>query len=197
MRNSKGVKGILIKKLGEVFISKVSLVQFNEAFLFLDCYNRTVKIVPYGLFEKNFDLDVLKSTDAGVIFYRWLSKKTGNIEKDFNKSRKLVRLFKDIVDEYDRTLVYNLSVSDIFVIPLVAFFTEYTSDKLPFTLPILDADVLNKTLDELRQYLSAIFFIDMISDTSEMEQVISIFINEDDNSLLQKLVNVGLELTAK
>lgn len=192
MRNSSGIKGILIKKLGSTIKAQVSLIQFNEAFLFLDSYNKVHKIMPYGLFEKNFELESIKRTDSGSIFYTWLNSKTGNIEKDFNKSRKLVRLFRDIVTEYDVDLVYNLAMSDIFSVSLVAFFTDYDCGSLPFAIQISDEESLSKTLIKIRQYLASIFFLDLLKDSQELEQVLDLFINGNQINLIEELIKEGV-----
>lgn len=192
MRNSSGIKGILIKKLGSTIKAQVSLIQFNEAFLFLDSYNKVHKIMPYGLFEKNFELESIKRTDSGSIFYTWLNSKTGNIEKDFNKSRKLVRLFRDIVTEYDVDLVYNLAMSDIFSVSLVAFFTDYDCGSLPFAIQISDEESLSKTLIKIRQYLASIFFLDLLKDSQELEQVLDLFINGNQINLVEELIKEGV-----
>lgn len=192
MKLSNGIKNVLIKKLSEALELKMSISDFNEAFLFLDKCNNVFKIVPYGIFENKENLEMLNKTDAGKVFYKWLNKNTCRIEKDFNKSRKLVRVFKDMVLAYGESLAFNLSVNSIFVTSLTSLFVDFDSNFNPFNLIVEDEERLNKSIHMLRQYMAAIMFINLVSDPLVIENLISLFINGKLETLIEDVIAMGV-----
>lgn len=187
---SPGLKNILIKKLTVELEEKMNLAEFNEVFLFLDRCNSILKIGTYGIFEKE-NLIALQDSTSGRIFNQWLDWKTGKIDKDFNKGRKLVRVFKNMVKEHKDVLAFNLGASNYFNISLTSLFVDYNESVLPFTFDVSDEDEFKKNLENLRDYLASIFFIDMVRDQMVIETIVSVFINEDVGNLIDTMVYQG------
>jgi hypothetical protein len=192
MKISNGIRGVLIKKLSEALIREMSLAHFNDAFLYLDKCNRALKIVPYGIFENEDYTEMLTKTDSGKIFEKWLGKTTGNIKTEFNKGRKLVRVFKELVDSNKDNFAFNLSVNSIFIVALTSLFVQEDNDLLEVFISSDDKEQLYKTVELLRNYLAAIFFIDMLTDHIVVENVISLFVNGDMDSLIDDVLKFGL-----
>lgn len=195
MKISDGIQNVLVKKLSEALRLDLSLAHFNEAFLYLDKCNSSLKIVPYGVFENEEYMKMLERTDAGVIFSLWLEKTTGNISTDFNKGRKLVRIFKDIVETNDKSLAYNLSANNLFTVSLTSLFLSSSEVITPIDYTPEDILRLDRTLQILRNYLASIFYIDLISDEEAVENLISLFINGDLKNLIDDVIKQGVYFT--
>jgi hypothetical protein len=192
MKLSLGIRDVLVKKLSESLATKLSDVDFNEAFLFLDRCDKMYKILPYGLFENSEYLEKLTETNAGIVFGKWLDKTTRKISTPFNKGRKLVRQFKEIETNYQDSLAFNLSATDIFVVSLTSLFVGYAPTALPFKFPTVDEESVNRTLDILREYLAVIFFIDMVDDDLLIEGIVRLFVNGELDSLIRETMELGL-----
>jgi hypothetical protein len=191
MKLSSGIKNVLVKKLSDALMLKMNPESFNEVFIFLDRCDGVLKAVPYGIFENEDNLENLKQTDAGIVFGKWLNKTTCNIEIDFNKSRKLVRQFKSMVSTHQDSLAFNLSANNIFVVSLTSLFVP-DLESVSFDYPVKDTEQFIKCLNTLRDYLAAIFFIDLVNDPVVSETIISLFINGDIDSLIERVIELGL-----
>lgn len=196
MKLTDGMKRILIKKLSDSFEKRVTLAEFNEVFLFLDRWNTAFKTVPYGIFESEEKEYIeplsLEDTQEGVVFNKWLEYKTSNIEKDFNKSRKLIRILKNIITTQHDSLAYNLSANNIFTIVLTAFYIDYDEERVPFKFSVKDVGRFNEVIKELRGYLATLFFIDMVSDNVVIEKIIDLFINGEEEEHIKELIKYGI-----
>lgn len=192
MRLTKGMQNILIKKLSATLSSKITLEEFNEVFLFLNRWNNVHKTVPYGIFEVGGSLDNLDETDTGRIFKKWIDVKTKNIAKDFNKGRKLVRLIKEMTDSNRDSLAFNLSVNNIFTVTLTVFFFEYGESEIPFEFCPSDEERFKEVLAIVRGYIASVFFLDIINDSLVIESILDIFINEKEDNLIDRLIELGL-----
>jgi hypothetical protein len=191
MKLSSGIKNVLVRKLSDALMLKMSLESFNEVFIFLDRCDGVLKAVPYGIFENEDNLENLKRTDAGIVFGKWLDKTTCKIEKDFNKSRKLVRQFKDMVATHQDSLAFNLSANNIFVVSLTSLFvTDLGSLSIDYT--VKDTEKFISCLNILRDYLAAIFFIDLVNDPVVSETIVSLFINGEIDTLIERVIELGV-----
>lgn len=200
MKLSTELRGILIKKLSKALMEKVTLADFNEAFLFLDQYDKSYKIVPYGIYENPDNLDCLLTTEAGMVFSGWLDLVVSNIKTDFNKGRKLRRNFKTMVNDYHDKLAFNMAAGDIFTICITSLFTGRDLMSLPFYIDLVGDEKLDETLPKLentlfllRNYMAGLFFIDVVKEPSYIEKTLEIFIMGSQDDLLWDIVNLALE----
>lgn len=191
MKPNESIKKVLVRRLSESFTSQVSLFDFNDVFLYLDRCNVLLKIVPYGIFENPDNMVNLKKTIAGRCFWLWLDKNTAKIERDFNKSRKLVREFKVILEFYRDILPYNLSVWDIFRVALTSLFIHYGENtKFGFEAP---NEKFHFSLNVLREYLSCIFLLDLLLP-DYLDKVLEVFIFSDLHNLFGDLFGLVLSI---
>jgi hypothetical protein len=195
---STELRGILIKKLSNALMEKVSLADFNEVFLFLDQYDKSYKIVPYGIYENPDNLDTLLTTEAGMVFSGWLDRVASKIEKDFNKGRKLRRLFKTIVQDYHDKIAFNMAAGDIFTISITSLFTGNDLTSLPFYLDLVDQDNLEDKLPKLeyslsllRSYMAGLFFLDLVKHPDYVEKTLELFVMGESDTLLTDLVRLA------
>lgn len=192
MKLTEGLKCLLVNKLSTVLQETVTLAEFNKLFVYLDRHNTNKRIVPYGIFENPENLEILEKSQAGQVFRAWLDIMTCNIPKDFNKSRKLVRQFKDFLHSYQDSLAYNLSVAGIFTATLTLFFID--EDEIEAIMPVEDMDRLLQCIEAIRGYLASIFFLDIITEETSIEALLGIFINTPSEDLIQRVIELGISL---
>lgn len=191
MKVNTPIKRVFVRRLSESFVSHVSLSEFNDVFLYLNRCNTLLRIVPYGIFENPDNMVNLNKTIAGRCFWLWLDKNTSKIEKDFNKSRKLVREFKDILDLYRDILPYNLSVWDIFRVALTSLFVHYEDiNRFGYIAP---NERFHFSLNVLREYLSCIFLLDILLP-DHLDRVLEVFIFSDLHNLFGDVFNLVLNI---
>lgn len=192
MKLSLKVRNIFVKRFSDALREKASLYDFNDLYILLDRWNTAFKVVPYGIFSDEYSMSNLDKTNAGVLFRKWLDYETGGIEKDFNKSRKIIRSIKSKVDDYKDSLAFNLSANNLLQTSITALFIDYNGvDSVPFSLPVVDEDSLVAALDVFREYLASVFFFDMASD-SDIEKILDVLINGDLEVVLANVVEIGV-----
>lgn len=196
MKITGSVRSILVKRLSESLRERMTLSQFNDACIFLDRWNSAFKVVPYGMFEEPEILTRLNKTEAGIMFKKWLDCETGNIEKDFNKGRKLVRVLKTRMDEYLDTLAFNLPANSLLLIAVSSFFVDYDDNQqFPFRYPVGDETVFNSVLEDIRKYVAAVLFLDLATEQLLQERVLDILVNSDTEGVIDNLIELGLMQT--
>lgn len=194
LKFSSSLKSILVKKLSEAIRERMTIAEFNEASIFLDRWNTAYRVSPYGLFVDPSLVANLDQTNSGLIFKRWLEHETDDIEKDFNKSRKLVRLIKLRSDEYIDSLAFNLP-ANLFGTALTAFFVRYDEDIcLPFQFPVADAERFNTVLSEICNYLAAVLLLDLLDTQFSIELILDVMVNTELDTVIDAVIDTGLTL---
>lgn len=191
MKITKPVRSMMMLELKNAFEKDVSLSEFTEVFLFLDRWNTVTKVVPFNIYN-NDEYLMLTDTLAGVVFNDWLDIKIRPIELAFNKGRKIVRQFKHISASNPNSLAYTMPQADIFKIVVASLFVEYEEGAIPFKFEVRDKQRFAQVLNKIRLYVSAIFFIDIVSGQEDVERLLALFINKPKSNLIDYVVSVGL-----
>lgn len=190
MKVSDKLKFILIERVSREFLAHVSAEDFNQIFKVLERKSLFLKAVPFGVFETPEIAGRLQRSKEGDLFWEWLQHKTSNIEKPFNKGRKLSRIFRDFISEYGTTLPYTLSAGKAFSILLTSLFlgNEEYKDSLEEGV---DYEQFLQSVTYLKGYLSVILYLDSINETPSVESVLHLFISGDTDDLIQTIVTWG------
>lgn len=191
MKITKSVRNMMMLELKKAFEKDVTLREFTEVFMFLDKWNTGTKVVPFNIY-KNDEYLMLTDTPAGIVFNDWLDLKIRPIELNFNKGRKIVRQFKSISSSNPHSLAYTMPQADIFKIVVASLFVEYDERFIPFKFEVKDEKRFSQVMNKLRLYVSAIFFIDIVSGQEDVERLLALFINKPKNNLIDYVVAVGL-----
>lgn len=185
MKYSKTIKASMVTKLTESLNKKTSQDASKELYLDLDNRCKVSKITPYSFFEQGG----LKSTIAseeGLVFSKCLNNITNNIEKDFNKGRKLVRTINDLLKEYSCYMHTYIDTVDKFSVMLGVFF------RYAFVGDSGEVIELNNCLKYWKAYISSLFFIELINGTNKADYLLSLFIENDTDTLLDRVIEYGV-----
>lgn len=167
---------VLVSRLAGELENSMSLEDFTHTLMYLDRYNSVFKTLPYDVWDTDDKLNILSSSEAGMIMHYWLKNKTTNIKTGQNKGRKVVRCLKAMVHNLEPVLPYNTSVYRIFVVSLAAFFID-TSKELPFPVPeSLDESTISGGIENLQIFLASLFFLETVSTEEKVLNVLSLFI---------------------
>lgn len=149
------------------FESLCNSEEFAAVYLYLVSLKELDKVIPYRLFDGE---DITYYGYGGCIFEKWLHEITVDIEKDFNKGRKVVRYVKDMIKKYGLCLPYTLGNDYIFGITLRVFLLDLekgTNEKLN-----ISHDMYIK-LRMLKRYLTSIIALLLLEHKGLMDVLIN------------------------
>jgi len=175
------IKRGLYKKLSYNLMSLVTFEQFNNVFLFLDGIRDKEKIIPYKLFDDGI---ISEFCHDECVFKVWVLSRTSNIEKNFNKSRKFVRMVKDIRAKHADLLAYSISSESVFITMLGVFLLDVGHEiKVP--------EQMRGVIGNIKNYLSCLLILDMLEDDEDkywglVEEIIS----SDNNVAISKVLHM-------
>ena len=90
-------------------------------------------------------------------FGLWLRKSTENIEKEFNKGRKVMRLLKDITHHYGSVLPFSLPSESVFLSMLEVFIVKDSYVEVNS----ID-NKTQETIELVRGYLESLLYSDIV-----------------------------------
>ena len=193
MKLTDGARSIFYQRLTNILLSKFSESELKEMFFHLTIWNDSFRVIPYGLYEDESMVNYkdIMLTSEGEMFSYWLDFNTCNIEKPFNKSRKVTRLMKDLTERRLSLVKSKLNLSDTFHSLLASFFIDFEQSRVPINFTPHDPDRGNEVLKYLRMYLSFILYIEMLGNnsTDEVERILNLFVNAPDEYLYEDLSN--------
>lgn len=191
MKISKEVKRGMFQKLTVFVEDSIHFSDFNRIFMFLDSLYYMDKIIPYKIFENG---SVIVVTPDGVIFEKWLEQETENISKDFNKGRKLVRLIKDLCENFSNGLAFTMGSEKVFMHMLKLFLLDLKKYSVLETKLLEEKCVDKEGLWLLRKYLALIFSIEVLSNTDRVDELLYLFLTTDGvNDLMDKVKLVTID----
>lgn len=191
MKLTDGARSIFYQRLTNILLSKCSESELKEMFFHLTVWNDSYKVIPYGLYEDGVVVnytDIMPTTE-GKMFSFWLDFHTCNIEKPFNKSRKVTRLMKDLTENRLSLVKSNLSLADTFHSLLSSFFIDFEQSRVPINFTPNNFERGIEVLGYVRTYLSLILYIEVLSNPSEIERTLYLFVNTPDEYLYEDLSN--------
>lgn len=169
------LKRLLVDILSAELLAEVSQRDVSSLHRYLVDYTTTHgKFFPHLIFQSNDALLVRMSTaDAYTsIFYNFLVDNTDHIEKDTNKSRKLEREVKSILDTFGDLLPFQLGDKHVFFIFLHVFLLVQ-----PWVLP---EDALQDALEEYgnlyRKPLTKFFTALLIVYQTKSDETLATFV---------------------
>lgn len=176
----------MLDKLTTEYKSKVGLVEYNELMIILEVWNSSYKIIPFALFDTFENITHCGGVEEDFL-KTWLIEKTSNIDDDFNKSRKVIRLWQKIVDVSLGNFAYTLNAYKVFETAFGVFYLTDSLDNLPINFKPSDTDKLRDALIQTRKYLISILVLDTFSTGKGVDDLLRVFLKDDDMSLLDKL----------
>ena len=176
----------MLDKLTTEYKSKVGLVEYNELMIILEVWNSSYKIIPFALFDTFENITHCGGVEEDFL-KTWLIEKTSNIDDDFNKSRKVIRLWQKIVDVSLGNFAYTLNAYKVFETAFGVFYLTDSLDNLPINFKPSDTGKLRDALIQTRKYLISILVLDTFSTGKGVDDLLRVFLKDDDMSLLDKL----------
>lgn len=189
MKIGNMIKKGVYTKLASAVEHKITLREFTDVFLFLDDLQTIGKIIPYRLFENRA---MLRNSNSGLIFDAWVEAHTGNIEKDFNKGRKLVRVLKDKILKNDDTLPFNLVSESVFLTMLRVFLLESSYMTVNNKSP-----EFSKNLGVIRDYMTAIFVAELLFESELNETMVYKLLIVPTSEAINVVKSMGVEQYGK
>ena len=186
MKLSNEIRNLMLDKLTTEYKSKVGLVEYNELMIILEVWNSSYKIIPFALFDTFENITPCGGVEEDFL-KTWLIEKTSNIDDDFNKSRKVIRLWQKIVDVSLGHFAYTLNAYKVFETAFGVFYLTDSLDNLPINFKPSDTDKLRDALIQTRKYLISILVLDTFSTGKGVDDLLRVFLKDDDMSLLDKL----------
>lgn len=186
MKLSNEIRNLMLDKLTTEYKSKVGLVEYNELMIILEVWNSSYKIIPFALFDTFENITHCGGVEEDFL-KTWLIEKTSNIDDDFNKSRKVIRLWQKIVDVSLGNFAYTLNAYKVFETAFGVFYLTDSLDNLPINFKPSDTDKLRDALIQTRKYLISILVLDTFSTGKGVDDLLRVFLKDDDMSLLDKL----------
>ena len=186
MKLSNEIRNLMLDKLTTEYKSKVGLVEYNELMIILEVWNSSYKIIPFALFDTFENITHCGGVEEDFL-KTWLIEKTSNIDDDFNKSRKVIRLWQKIVDVSLGNFAYTLNAYKVFETAFGVFYLTDSLDNLPINFKPSDTDKLRDALIQTRKYLISKLVLDTFSTGKGVDDLLRVFLKDDDMSLLDKL----------
>ena len=129
--------------------------------------NKSIKVKPFNFIE-SVDVyigDSENSTHDGVILKEMFLDSTKTIEKEFNKNRKLFRVFRDLYTNNKKSILGGILNDDIMQSLVKVFFLD-TETLTKIGLDVCDHDIKElladrKTIEVLRKYVVCLVATDI------------------------------------
>lgn len=186
MKASKEVRYLLIKRLGELLATKLPVEHYSEMFNALDRSGLSDRV---SLYELLTSLEGMGDEPVDLLFKSWLMDKTENIQKEFNKGRKLVRSLNSMVERYGDVLPFNLGIGTLFQMYVSLLFVPHDD----VVTALRGRDDLIEAYKLMNKFVISVLIIDSATNESFFLSLMEDYIYINDSSLVTAVTEKGVK----
>lgn len=183
------IKSLSYEKLTKSAESYLNGSDINK-FILSVYVNKTIKVKPFNYIEyaDMYMSEENEYSKDGLMLRQMFLDSTKTIEKEFNKNRKLCRLFKDLYVSNKSALMKGILNDDIMQSLVKVFFLdEETLQRVGVNLD--DADMVDlladkKVIDVLKKYIICLVGIDIVLNSDLDSDFVTLAVTTDGDKFL-------------
>lgn len=192
---TKLVKSSIYSKLTKSLESSLIGEDINRILLLIYA-SKGLKVLPFTFAEFREQYLTDKNEEA-MMFSKLLSMYTGGIEKEFNKNRKISRIFKDMYTHQKEYLLKDILSEDILQSLVKVYFIDSDildemglSNQSEFKQLLKSSYVINM----LQKYLACLVGTDLLLSSDYVEELVRLSITTDNETFLDSMYRLVSKL---
>ena len=194
---TKVVKSSIYKKVTKSLENSLVSTDINKVLLLIYA-NKSLKVSPFTFaeFKEKYLSDCNKEA---MVFSKTLGMLTSGIEKNFNKNRKISRIFKDIYTNHKDSLLKDILSEDVLQSLVKVYFIDRDIlNKIGLDDKCEYGELLNSkyVIELLQKYLVCLVATDLLLSSKYAEELVILSITSDNYLFLDSmydLVNMLLD----
>lgn len=192
---TKVIKSSVYKKVTKSLEANLKGADINKILLLIYSH-KDLKVTPFNFNE--YKQKYLQETETeGLVFSKILDKHTTSIERNFNKSRKITRLFKDLyVNQKENLLKCLVSEEILQSLVCVYFISPEVLERMGLAKQKECLELLEDmdSIIKLQKYLSCLMATDILLMSSQAKELIELSIISNTDSFLDDMYELVKKL---